>query len=154
MVKRKKGGLGEDPLAWIQKTEVSEAQEAPEPGISNSSEVRKLETSEDEKLAISELDKPKTEQLPKFMTFEVRLSILIREDQLEYLEKTVRSIMKKRRGGSGAKERVTKNTVIRAMIDALRKVPFDTAGVPDEEALRVRIEEAIRGRAAPGLELR
>lgn len=148
MVKRKKGGLGEDPLSWIQKSEVSEVVESPENGDLENSKVHNLGTPELKEIAPSELKKLRNQELPKFKTFDVKLSILIREDQLDYLEKTVRSLMKKRKGLPGKKERITKNTLVRAMIDVLRGVPFDPVGVCDEGALKERIEAAIQAKGS------
>ncbi|MCX7917810.1 MAG: hypothetical protein N2589_06785 [bacterium] len=118
----KKRGLGKDPLSWITST-VSENKE--------------------DKKEISEIKKIETEErIPKFKTFEVRLTTLLREDQLEFLEKLIRDIHKNREP-QFRKERITKNTLIRVFIDAFRNVNFDIKNIPDEETLLLRVSEKI-----------
>jgi len=75
----KKTGLGRDPLSWINPT---------------SKEKKSVE--KELALQMSPGKKRKKEHLPKFRTFEVRLTSLLREDQLEFLEKLIRDIRKNR----------------------------------------------------------
>lgn len=90
-----------------------------------------------------EVQQSETSELPKFETFEVKLSILLREDQLEFLERMTREIMGNRDRDS-RRERITKNTVVRACLDVLRGVEIDTVNVPDEEELRRRIRIGVQ----------
>lgn len=120
----KKTGLGKDPLKWIKPT-TSE-------GIK--SEIRRGK---------KEPQKKQLEDIPKFKTFDVRLTVLLREDQLDFLEKLVREIQKNR-GPEYRKERITKNTIIRVFIDAFQKVKLNTKNIPDEETLLTRVSEYIR----------
>ncbi|HDD64593.1 MAG TPA: hypothetical protein ENF61_00585 [Firmicutes bacterium] len=112
----KKTGLGKNPLAWIKPT---------------------IEKKEEKK------EKKEEERIPKFQTFEVRLTTLLREDQLEFLEKLVREI-KKNRTAPYRKERITKNTLIRVFIDAFMHTKIDTRNIPDEETLLSRVMEKIK----------
>lgn len=118
----KKTGLG-DNLPWIIDT-VKKAKQRPKP------------------TAISEVKKSPTSEVPKFKTFEVKLSILLREDQLDFLEKFVRNIMISR-DSSNKRERITKNTVIRACIDTLKDLDVDINNIPDEETLIQRVKEQL-----------
>ena len=86
----------------------------------------------------------KSENIPKFKTFDVRLTVLLREDQLDFLEKLVREIQKNREP-EYREERITKNTLIRVFIDAFRKVKLNTKNIPDEETLLQRVLEQLRG---------
>ena len=120
----KKTGLGKDPLKWIKTTTTEELQP----------EVRK-------KKKITQTGK--SENIPKFKTFDVRLTVLLREDQLDFLEKLVREIQKNREP-EYREERITKNTLIRVFIDAFRKVKLNTRNIPDEETLLQRALECLR----------
>jgi len=74
--------------------------------------------------------------MPKYMTYDVRLSLLLSDEHLEYLEKVVREIMKNRRVKH---ERITKNSVVRCLIDLLKALPLDVQEIPDEAELRRRL---------------
>jgi len=119
----KKGGLGKDPLSWISST---------------------LETEEKKEKIDREIKEEEVEEkrIPKYKTFEVRLTSLLREDQLEFLEKLIRDIHKNREP-QYRKERITKNTLIRVFIDAFRNVKFDLKNIPDEETLLERVLEKV-----------
>ncbi|MFN4226881.1 MAG: hypothetical protein ACK4F0_01900 [Candidatus Ratteibacteria bacterium] len=119
----KKGGLGKDPLSWISSTIIEEK-------TKNLSE-------QEEKVEIK--------KIPKFKTFEVRLTTLLREDQLEFLEKLIRDIHKNR-APQYRKERITKNTLIRVFIDAFKDVNFNIKDISDEQELLKRVlEKVIKG---------
>jgi hypothetical protein len=138
---KKKTGLGEDPLSWITDTsEETEAKRKPKP---KPKEARRSGTSEVIESESSELRKIRTSEVPKFQTFEVKLSILLREDQLDFLEQLTREIMTSR-DSANKKERITKNTILRAFIDAFKDLDVDTESIPDEEELLKRIKERIR----------
>jgi len=118
----KKTGLGKDPLSWIKPTAVKRIRQVLEDKV--------------EKM-------PAPSQVPKFKTFTVRLTTLLRDDQLEFLEKLVREI-RKNRGPEYRKERITKNTIFRALLDAFMQAKLDLANIPDEDTLRVRLQSAIK----------
>jgi len=80
---------------------------------------------------------------PKFKSFEVRLTVLLRDDQLAFLEEMVRTI-RKSRAPEFRKERITKNTLIRVFIDAFRSAQMDCSNIPDEEALLARAKHLLR----------
>ncbi|HOL66266.1 MAG TPA: hypothetical protein PKX93_02255 [bacterium] len=116
----KKTGLGKDPLSWIQ------------PTVSN--RVKEVKAS-------SAPLSPAAGQ-PKFRTFEVRLTTLLRSDQLEFLERLVREIQKNR-STAYRQERITKNTLIRVFIDTFKEARFDTTNIPDESALLQRVRRLL-----------
>lgn len=147
----KKTGMGSTPLAWVQDTSQKAVPEIPRaPKVARRKPERKTEKKElgngkSEEKEPPEVQKLESSKVPKFETFEVKLSILLRGDQLEFLEKLTREVMKKR-DRANRQERITKNTVVRACIDALRQVEFDTANIPDEDGLRQRIQAGVNSR--------
>ena len=120
----KKRGLGKDPLSWINSTVIEEEKVEEEKGKEDIIEEKK-------------------ENIPKYKTFEVRLTSLLREDQLEFLEKLIREIHKNREP-QYRKERITKNTLIRVFIDAFKNVKFNIKNIPDEETLLERVLEKVK----------
>jgi len=78
---------------------------------------------------------------PKYTTYDVKLSLLLTDEHLEYLEKVVREIMRNRRVKH---ERITKNTVMRCLVDLLKALPLDVQEIPDEAELRRRVLAAAR----------
>ncbi len=125
----KKTGLGRDPLSWITQT-------MPEKDKRKTVEKRAESISDNR-------GKTRKEKLPKFQTFEVRLTSLLREDQLDFLEKLIRDIQKNRTR-EHKKERITKNTLMRVFIDAFMHVKINTSNIPDEEILLERVKEKMR----------
>ncbi|MCM8829478.1 MAG: hypothetical protein NC824_00540 [Candidatus Omnitrophica bacterium] len=123
----KKTGLGRDPLKWIQPT---------------TNEKKIIEKEIDLKISHEKKGK-KGVPIPKFKTFEVRLTSLLREDQLVFLEKLTREIQKNR-APAFRKERITKNTLIRVFIDAFMGTQIDTSNIPDEETLLERVRERVK----------
>ncbi len=119
----KKGGLGKDPLSWISSTVIEETTKT---------------TKKEEKENIEKAEK----SIPKYQTFEIRLTTLLREDQLEFLEKLIREIHKNREP-QYRKERITKNTLIRVFIDAFKDVNFNIKNIPDENTLLERVLEKV-----------
>ncbi len=124
----KKTGLGKDPLSWITPT-------IPENNIKKPLD-RKVKSQTTEKST-------ENKQIPKFQTFDVRLTSLLREDQLDFLDRFIRDIQKNR-SKEYRKERITKNTLIRVFIDAFMDATIDTANIPDEEELLKRARQKIR----------
>lgn len=118
----KKTGLGDNPLDWIVDT--------------NKQSKDKLKNKS------SELTNSNTTKVPKFRSFEVKLSILLRENQLDFLEKLTRQIMTSRDSGN-KKERITKNTILRTLIDALKDLDINKTNIPNETELLKRIREKI-----------
>lgn len=123
----RKTGLGRDPLKWIKPTVA---------------EKKVIEKEIELKISHEKEEKPKT-SLPKFQTFEVRLTSLLREDQLAFLEKLTREIQKNR-APEFRKERITKNTLIRVFIDAFMDAKIDTSNIPNEEVLLERVKQIIK----------
>jgi hypothetical protein len=85
----------------------------------------------------------KAAQLPKYQRLDVKLYVLLRDDQLEYLARLTRQIMKNRTPEYKI-ERITKNTIIRALIDNLKELELDVRNIPDEIVLAKRIADSIR----------
>ncbi|HNS33547.1 MAG TPA: hypothetical protein PKN36_11345 [bacterium] len=124
----KKTGLGRDPLSWITQT-------MPEKDKRKTIEKRAESISDNR-------GKTRKEKLPKFQTFEVRLTSLLREDQLDFLEKLIRDIQKNRTR-EYRKERITKNTLIRVFIDAFMDSKIDISNIPDEDVLLERVKNKL-----------
>jgi hypothetical protein len=85
----------------------------------------------------------KAAQLPKYQRLDVKLYVLLRDDQLEFLARLTRQIMKNRTSTYKI-ERITKNTIIRALIDNLKELELDVRNIPDETELTKRIADSIR----------
>ncbi len=83
---------------------------------------------------------PKTS--PKYKTFEV-VTLRISNEDFEFLHNLEREIMKNR-SKENKKERITKNSIIRAMLDCLKNVNFDRKNIPDENELRIRIMKGLK----------
>ncbi len=81
--------------------------------------------------------------VPKYQQLEVKLYVLLREDQLESLSRLTRQIMKNRTP-EYKRERITKNTIIRALIDNLNELDVDVRDIADEGELARRISDAMR----------
>jgi hypothetical protein len=73
---------------------------------------------------------------PKFKQYDVKLSILLTGEQLEHVDRLVKEIMRSR---TTKKERITKNSVFRCLVDLLTVLPFNTDEIPDEDELRRRL---------------
>ncbi|MGA7077027.1 MAG: hypothetical protein WBZ42_10895, partial [Halobacteriota archaeon] len=82
---------------------------------------------------------------PKYQQLDVKLYVLLRDDQLEFLARLTREIMKNRTSEYKT-ERITKNTIIRALVDNLRELELDIRNIPDETELAKRISEAIKAK--------
>lgn len=84
-------------------------------------------------------------RVPKYQQLDVKLYVLLREDQLAFLARLTREIMKNR-ASEYKTERITKNTILRALIDNLKELELDVRNIPDEAELTKRISEAIRAK--------
>lgn len=111
----KKKALGIDPLGWIKQT-------------------KGLEEKEESKTN----NKKTTKLLPKFETYEVKLTTRLNEEQLDFLTTLEREIMKKR-SGKNKKERITKNSLIRTAVEVLKIIDFDRSEIADEKKLVERV---------------
>lgn len=83
-------------------------------------------------------------KMPKFKTYEVKLSILLRQDQLDHLTNLEWQIMRNR-SSANKKERITKNSILRAYIDVLSNLEIDTSEIPDEKELFKRLKSKLQG---------
>ncbi|MEK7275549.1 MAG: hypothetical protein AAB110_09850 [Candidatus Desantisbacteria bacterium] len=84
----------------------------------------------------------KVSNQPKFKTFDIKLSILLRQDQLEWLSLMERKIMKNR-SSKNKKERITKNSIIRACLDLINDLNIDVREISDEAELLHRLQHAL-----------
>ena len=82
------------------------------------------------------------ETLPKYKTFDV-VTLRISHEDFEFLHNLEREIMKNR-SKENKKERITKNSIMRAMLGCLKNVKFDSKDIPDENELRIRIMRGIK----------
>lgn len=118
----KKKVLGVDPLSWISEKEKSK-----------SIKIEDIVGSKDKK------------SLPKYETFDVKLTIRLNENQLDFLTTLEREIMKKR-SSKNKKERITKNSIIRSLINAFENngAGFNSSEISDEKELEKRINSILK----------
>ncbi|MDP2360162.1 MAG: hypothetical protein Q8O14_05350 [bacterium] len=76
------------------------------------------------------------DHIPKYQTYEAKLSILISSEQHKVLEDMVAAIMRNRRD---KRERITKNSIFRCLIDFMQTLDVDLENVPDERELLKRL---------------
>jgi len=119
----KKSGLGKDPLSWITST----IQE------------RKQEKRKDKTEKVQSIPT----RIPKFQTFEIKLTVPFSEKHILFLDQMQREILKNR-DSQYKKERITKNSIIRACIDAFRDVSINLENIPDEKILVERLKEKVK----------
>ena len=100
------------------------------------------ETSELQESQTSELQMMRSLEVSKFQTIDVKLSVLLTSDQLEYLDGMVKEIMRSR-DPAYKKERITKNTIVRCLVEVLKEVNLDTKNIPDEEELLRRLKARL-----------
>lgn len=130
MVRRK--ALGEDPLSWIKSTIQNDIEpQGTEERLSPSNEI-----------SLQKSAQGKNPEVPKFQTYEIKLTLRLREDHVEFLSKLEREIMKKR-SRVNRKERITKNSILRALIDTAKDLDIDTTEIEDEAELINRFRQAI-----------
>lgn len=89
-------------------------------------------------------DKVLSSKVPKFQTYE-KLTIRIKPSNLEYLDSLEKKIMRSR-SSKNKKERITKNSILRCILDAIAKFPIDTQEISDERELFKRIGQAFNER--------
>ena len=124
----KKKVLGVDPLSWIKETKIKRP--------------NKLEEKFSIKNISSSEDPVKT---PKFESYDVKLTIRLNEEQLDFLTNLEREIMKKR-SKANKKERITKNSIIRSMLNVFSEygIDFNKSEIPDEDELTKRIWSGLK----------
>lgn len=83
-----------------------------------------------------------SEKLPKYKTLDV-LTLRITNEDFEFLHNLEREIMKNR-SKENRKERITKNTIMRAMLACFKNVKFNRENIPDENELRIRIMKGLK----------
>lgn len=156
MSKRK--ALGIDPLSWIKPTTNVDAGESHQPSSQTQpsyeeiQETVKGKTHEEEKVPLPSThyenrnlhNKEKNKiRIPKFQTYEIKLTIRLKEDQLQFLSRLEREIMKNR-SRPNRKERITKNSIIRAIIDTFQDLSIDTNEIGDEDMLLEKLKRAVQ----------
>lgn len=82
------------------------------------------------------------ETAPKFQSLSP-VTVRLRHDQILMLTDLERRIMSQRARGQ-RHERITKNTIIRALIDLLPELLADTQGIADESVLSERLRRNAR----------
>lgn len=123
----KKKVLGVDPLSWIKETKIKKPNQI------------------EEKFNFNKTDTPEKTTKPKFESYDVKLTIRLNESQLDYLTNLEREIMKKR-SKENKKERITKNSIIRSMLNVFNEygVEFNKSEIPDEDELTKRILSGLK----------
>lgn len=139
MATKKEKKLGSDPLEWIRST-ADAGGAAPSPDGEGASE-------SGDWLSVEEAhDGAGNRATPKFQSFDVRLTVPLTAAHLDYLARIERLVMR-RRGPSLRQERITKNSIIRAILTAFTRVKFDVEGIATEEELEKRMVEALSSAA-------
>jgi hypothetical protein len=131
----KKKVLGVDPLSWIKPTVRVNNEET--------QEIKKKEAPRTNKTLPPRVPhKSRNLNMPKFQTYEIKLTVRLKEEQLEFLSRLEREIMKNRsRINRG--ERITKNSIIRAIIDIFKNLNIDTSEISDEDKLIRKLKRTI-----------
>ena len=145
----KKKALGVDPLSWIKPTinvDTREPQSKDEELVGMKEElspqhVNTASLQNSQETSLPQVQK-EDKSIPKFQTYEIKLTLRLKDDQLEFLSRLEREIMKNR-SSENRKERITKNSVIRAMVDTFRNLDIDTREIGDEEELVKRLIRAV-----------
>ncbi len=81
-------------------------------------------------------DKKPPDHIPKYQTFEAKLSILLTAEQHKYLEDVVARVMRNRKE---KRERITKNSILRCLVDFMQTLDVDFENIPDEKELLKRL---------------
>ncbi len=118
----KKKVLGVDPLSWIKKTENIYVEE--------------------ESRSNTERKEKGNSEVPKYRSYEVKLTVRLSEDHLEFLSSLEREIMKNR-SRENRKERITKNSIIRSIIDVFRNLDYEKSEISNEKELTRRIRKGL-----------
>lgn len=126
--------LGADPLSWIKPTVQIHDKE----GL----ERNELDTTT---ASVEMVLTSRNPRVPKFQTYEIKLTLRLREDHLEFLSKLEREIMKKR-SPANRKERITKNSILRAMINAAKNLDINTNEIGDETELIDRFRQGFNSK--------
>ncbi|MGI9553996.1 MAG: hypothetical protein ACR2NC_03640 [Thermodesulfobacteriota bacterium] len=126
----KKKVLGVDPLSWIKETKIKKPNQ-----LEEKFSFKKNDTPEEQ----DQLNKP------KFESYDVKLTIRLNESQLDFLTNLEREIMKKR-SKENKKERITKNSIIRSMLNVFSEydIEFNKSEIPDEDELTKRIRSGLK----------
>jgi hypothetical protein len=126
--------LGADPLSWIKPTVQIHDKE----GL----ERNELDTTT---ASVEMVLTSRNSRVPKFQTYEIKLTLRLGEDHLEFLSKLEREIMKKR-SPANRKERITKNSILRAMINAAKNLDINTNEIGDETELIDRFRQGFNSK--------
>lgn len=86
------------------------------------------------------LKKPKKD---KIEVKEIRVTLPLPASQLAFLEQMERDVFVRRSTKNRSKQRLTKNSILRAWISALEKVNVDIHNIEDEADLQERILKAL-----------
>lgn len=132
----KKKALGSDPLSWIK------------PTVSINDETDSgHEPDTPQNRGLVERDRSKGEDIsqivPKFETYQVRLTVRFNEEHLEFLSGLERSIMRNRSARNRG-ERITKNSIIRSLVNLASQITLDANEIRNEKELEMRIREAAQ----------
>jgi len=149
-VSRKKA-LGADPLSWIKPTVNVDAGEShqsfsqAQPSYEETQEIQEAVKGKTHKAKKAPLPSTyhRNPYMPKFQTYEIKLTIRLKEDQLQFLSRLEREIMKNR-SSANKKERITKNSIIRAIIDIFQDLNIDTNEISDEDVLLRKLKRAVQ----------
>lgn len=146
----KKKALGADPLSWIRPTGDAEGERKPQ-------KIQESRDSTPDKMFLSSMHdtssgvyREKDKKTPKYESYEIKLTLRLKESQLEFLSHLEREVMKNR-SRTNRRERITKNSILRAMVAAFQSLDIDPNEIGDEEELAKRLLKAVSERARVNL---
>lgn len=146
----KKKALGADPLSWTRPAAAAENKRKPQ-------KLQEEADSSPDKMFLSSVRhmssgtyREQDKKTPKYESYEIKLTLRLTESQLEFLSHLERGIMKNR-SRTNRRERITKNSILRAMVAAFQSLDIDPNEIGDEEELAKRLLKAVSERARVNL---
>ncbi len=130
----KKKALGSDPLSWIKPT-VSMDEETIGGRYINHEDYSPTRSTDKDNIEKNQLG-------PKFERYNIKLTVRFDDKQLDFLTALEREIMKNR-SKRNKKERITKNSIVRALVNLARELDIDINEIRDEKEFGMRVNQAI-----------
>lgn len=130
----KKKALGSDPLGWIKSTV---------PMYEETVGGRDVDREDYNPTRSNDKEYVEKVQLgPKFERYHIKLTVRFDDKQLDFLMALERGIMRSR-SKRNKKERITKNSIVRALVNLARKLDIDIKEIRDEKEFEMRINQAV-----------
>jgi len=130
----KKKALGSDPLSWIKPTILINE------GTDGGQDINREDYSPT--ISNNKEDVEKIQLGPMFERYQIKLTVRFDDKQLDFLTALERKIMKSR-SKRNKKERITKNSIVRALVNLARELDIDINEIRDEKEFEMRVNQAI-----------